>query len=77
MDKTDVRKETFAMPLCNPSYLPEPYQFINREFFLITSETDLDLLLEKVSAPLTVVEPLINFEFNRMRSISNLSLHSL
>jgi acetoacetate decarboxylase len=66
MNETQLRKEAFAMPFCSPSYPPGPYRFINREFFIITYETDLDLLRELVPFPLEVVEPHVNFEVIRM-----------
>lgn len=66
MNESDVRKRAFAMPLWSPCYPPGPYRFINREFLIITYETDIELLREVVPAPLEVVEPLVKFEFIRM-----------
>jgi acetoacetate decarboxylase len=66
MDESQVRKRAFTMPLCNPSYPPGPYRFINREYFIITYETELDLLRAVVPAPLEVVEPLVKFEVVHM-----------
>jgi acetoacetate decarboxylase len=66
MNKADVKKQAFAMPLFSPAYPRGPYRFINREFLTITYETDMDLLREVVPAPLEVVEPLVQFEFIRM-----------
>lgn len=66
MDESQIREKAFAMPFCSPSYPPGPYRFINREYFVITYETDLDLLREIVPAPLEVVEPLVKFEVIRM-----------
>jgi len=66
MNESEVRKKAFAMPLCRPSYPQGPYRFINREFLIITYETDLDLLRAVVPEPLEVTEPLVKFEFIRM-----------
>ncbi|MBX3709242.1 MAG: acetoacetate decarboxylase [Gammaproteobacteria bacterium] len=66
MDISAVKQQAFAMPLTSPSYPRGPYRFINREFFVITYETDLDKLREVVPAPLEVTEPLVKFEFIRM-----------
>ena len=62
----DVKKNAFAMPLCSPAYPRGPYRFINREFLVITYETDMDILKEVVPEPLEVTEPVVKFEFIRM-----------
>lgn len=54
------------MPLTCPAYPRGPYRFINREFFVITYETDLDALKAVVPEPLEVTEPIVKFEFIRM-----------
>ncbi len=54
------------MPLCSPTYPKGPYRFINREFFTITYETDMEKLREVVPEPLEVTEPIVKFEFIRM-----------
>ncbi|WP_367605718.1 acetoacetate decarboxylase [Legionella sp. W05-934-2] len=66
MKEQDVTQKAFAMPLHSPSYPQGPYRFINREYMIITYETDLDRLKEVVPAPLEVTEPLVKFEFIRM-----------
>ena len=66
MKAAEVKKKAFAMPLTSPAYPRGPYRFINREFFVITYETDLDCLRAVVPEPLEVTEPLVNFEFIRM-----------
>ncbi len=43
-----------------------PYRFINREFFVITYETDPQLLKEVLPPGLELLEPVIKFEFIRM-----------
>ncbi len=54
------------MPFCNPTYPPGPYRFVNREYLIITYETDLDKLKAIVPEPLEVTEPLVKYEFIRM-----------
>lgn len=66
MKKSDILKQAFAMPICSPSYPKGPYRFINREFFIITYETDVQALREVVPEPLEVTEPVVKFEFIRM-----------
>lgn len=65
MKIADVKKG-FAMPICSPAYPKGPYRFINREYFIITYETDLKILKEVVPEPLEVTEPIVRFEFMRM-----------
>lgn len=66
MKEAIVKEKAFAMPISSPAYPHGPYRFINREFLIITYETDLDLLREVVPEPLEVVDPLVKFEFIRM-----------
>lgn len=66
MNETEVKQKAFGMPLTNPSYPKGPYRFINREYLIITYETDMDILREIVPAPLEVAEPVVKFEFIRM-----------
>ena len=66
MDKDEIKKRAFTMPFCNPTYPPGPYRFINREFLIITYETDFDKLKAIVPEPLEVSEPLVKYEFIRM-----------
>lgn len=66
MNESFVKQHAFAMPFSSPSYPPGPYRFINREFFIITYETDMDMLRAVVPEPLEVVEPLVKFEVIRM-----------
>ena len=66
MKKSDIQKQAFAMPLTSPAYPRGPYRFINREFFVVSYETDMDKLRQVVPEPLEVTEPIVNFEFIRM-----------
>ena len=62
----EVVKNAFSMPITNPAYPKGPYTFINREFFIISYETDMDKLKAIVPEPLEVTEPIVKFEFIRM-----------
>lgn len=62
----EMKKTAFSMPLISPAYPKGPYRFINREFFTITYETDIDKLREVVPEPLEVTEPIVKFEVIRM-----------
>lgn len=66
MKEGDVREKAFAMPISSPAYPHGPYRFTNREYLIVTYETDIGLLREIVPEPLEVIEPLIKFEFIRM-----------
>jgi acetoacetate decarboxylase len=61
-----VKKQAFAMPLTSPSYPPIEFKFTNREFFIITYETDIEILRTVVPEPLEVYDPIVKFEFIRM-----------
>jgi len=56
----------FAMPAHSPSYPPGPYRFIDREFLIITYETDMEALRKQVPEPLEIPEALVKFEFIKM-----------
>lgn len=61
-----VVERAFAMPYANPAYPMGPYQFVNREFFIISYRTDPDRLRAVVPEPLEIPEPVVNYEFIRM-----------
>src|SRR5579864_3456699 len=54
------------MPVHNPSYPRPPFRFLNREYFIISYETDIDALRAVVPEPLRVASPLVHYEFIRM-----------
>lgn len=66
MKISEIRDNVFAMPITSPAYPRGPYRFINREFFIITYESKLEILREIVPEPLEVTEPIVKFEFIRM-----------
>lgn len=66
MKNEDIIENAFAMPFTQPAYPRGPYRFINREFLVVTYETDLEALKAVVPAPLKVLDPIVKFEFIRM-----------
>lgn len=59
-------QDSFAMPANSPSYPSGPYRFIDREFFIITYETDMNALRKQVPEPLEIPEAVVKFEFIKM-----------
>lgn len=76
MDRNEIEKNAFAMPFTQPAYPRGPYRFINREFLVIKYETDLDAVRKVVPEPLTVTDPIVNFEFIRMPDSSGFGDYS-
>lgn len=66
MNIGQIRENAWAMPVTSPSYPKGPYRFFNREFLVITYRTDPAKLRAVVPEPLTIEEPLVNYEFIRM-----------
>src|SRR5271169_406536 len=66
MHITSIRKDAFAMPVHNPAYPRPPYRFINREYFIISYETNIDELRAIVPEPLHPENDLVHYEFIRM-----------
>lgn len=66
MNEKEIQQNAFAMPFSSPAYSKGPYRFINREFFIVSYETELELLREIVPQPLEVTEPVVKFEVIRM-----------
>jgi acetoacetate decarboxylase len=64
--KADAVRQSYAMPLTNPSYPKGPYRFINREYIIITYRTDPAALAEVIPEPLQMASPHVKFEFIRM-----------
>ncbi|PIQ43571.1 MAG: acetoacetate decarboxylase [Gammaproteobacteria bacterium CG11_big_fil_rev_8_21_14_0_20_46_22] len=59
---------TFGMPIRRgiTTYPEGPYRFVNREYMIITYETDPDALKAVLPECLTFDEPIVKFEFIRM-----------
>ena len=66
MNIADVKSRAFAMPLTSPAFPPGPYRFVNREYLIVTYETDPDALRAMVPEPLQVSQPHVKYEFIRM-----------
>ncbi|HTO84563.1 MAG TPA: acetoacetate decarboxylase [Methylomirabilota bacterium] len=66
MHKEDVRKLA-SMPAAGPSYPAGPYRFIDREYMVITYETDREIVREQLPEPLEPLDkPLVFYEWIRM-----------
>jgi acetoacetate decarboxylase len=66
MDIDSIRKAAFAMPVHNPAYPRPPFCFRNREYFIISYETDPEALRAAVPEPLQPIDRLVHYEFIRM-----------
>jgi acetoacetate decarboxylase len=68
MNRQEVRRSAFAMPITSPAFPSGPYRFIDREFMTITYRTDPDTLRAVVPEPLEFdpCDPLVKYEFIRM-----------
>lgn len=56
-----------SMPAAGPSYPAGPYRFIDREFLVITYETDPELIRAALPEPLEPIEnPIVHYEWIRM-----------
>jgi acetoacetate decarboxylase len=66
MRKEDVLKLP-SMPAAGPSYPAGPYRFINREFLVITYETDPELIRAGLPEPLQPLDqPIVHYEWIKM-----------
>jgi acetoacetate decarboxylase len=66
MRKADVLKLA-SMPAAGPSYPAGPYRFVDREYMVITYETDPDVIREQLPEPLEPGErPVVHYEWIRM-----------
>jgi acetoacetate decarboxylase len=66
MKINEIKEQAFAMPLTSPSFPKSEFNFVNREFLIITYETDIEILRSVVPEPLQVASSRVNFEFIRM-----------
>ncbi len=66
MRKEDVLRLP-SMPAAGPSYPAGPYRFINREFLVITYETDPDLIRAGLPEPLEPIDQsIVHYEWIKM-----------
>jgi len=66
MNIDSIQGNAFAMPVHNPAYPRPPYRFINREYFIISYETDFDALRAVLPEPLHPEDDIVHYEFIRM-----------
>jgi len=66
MNEKEIIDQAFSMPIHSPSYPTGPYRFRNREYMIITYETDTEKLNAILPAPLELAEPVVKFEFINM-----------
>lgn len=56
-----------SMPLAGPSYPKGPYRFIDREYMVISYETDMEIIRAQLPEPLQPTDtPLVHYEWIRM-----------
>jgi acetoacetate decarboxylase len=67
MKEAEVRERAFAMPLTSPAFPRGPYRFCQREYLIIEYRTHFEKLKALVPEPLEVHEPIVKYEFIRIR----------
>ena len=66
MKRADVLRLP-SMPAAGPSYPAGPYRFIDREYMVITYETDPAEIADQLPEPLEpLAQPLVHYEWIRM-----------
>ncbi|MFA5957989.1 acetoacetate decarboxylase [Hyphomicrobium sp.] len=56
-----------SMPLAGPSYPAGPYRFVDREYMIISYETDPEIIREQLPEPLEPVDtPIVHYEWISM-----------
>jgi acetoacetate decarboxylase len=56
-----------SMPLAGPSYPAGPYRFVNREYMIISYDTDPQIIREQLPEPLEpLADPVVHYEWIRM-----------
>jgi acetoacetate decarboxylase len=66
ISKNQLLEQGFSLPFSNPTYCKGPYRFINREYLIITYETEMEALQEVVPEPLKIEKPYVKYEFIKM-----------
>jgi acetoacetate decarboxylase len=68
MKREDILRQA-SMPIAGPSYPRGPYRFIDREYFIVTYESDRHAIREAVPEPLVPDGAnTVLYEFIRMRA---------
>jgi len=66
MDAATIRNLP-SMPAAGPSYPAGPYRFINREYLILSYETDPDLIRHHLPEPIEPMErPIVHYEWIKM-----------
>ena len=56
-----------SMPAAGPSYPAGPYRFVDREYMVITYETDPEVIRHQLPEPLEpIAQPLVHYEWIKM-----------
>jgi acetoacetate decarboxylase len=76
MDIAWIRNHAFSMPVKNPAYPVPPYRFLNREYFIISYETDPEAVHAAVPEPLRPENNLVHYEFIRMPDSSGFGAYT-
>jgi acetoacetate decarboxylase len=71
MDINFISKSALSMAARNSAHHRPPFRFLNREYFIISYETDVDALRAVVPEPLKPESALVHYEFNRMPDSSD------
>lgn len=66
MNVNDILHNTYSMPLTSPAYPKGPYHFVNREYLIISYETERAALEAVVPEPLQIIDPIVRYEFIHM-----------
>jgi acetoacetate decarboxylase len=64
--KRDEILSAASMPAFSPSYPRGPYRFIDREYLVVSYESDPEIIRQAVPEPLVPVGTTVNFEVMRM-----------
>jgi acetoacetate decarboxylase len=65
--KADAVRALPSMPLAGPSYPAGPYRFVDREYMVITYESDPEMIRRQLPEPLEPIEqPLVCYEWIKM-----------
>lgn len=62
----EIKEKAFAMPFSHPTFGKGPFRFIDREYLIITYETEKEALEQIVPEPLKIEEPIVKYEFIKM-----------
>ena len=66
MNISQIKADSFAMPAHRPAYSRPPFRFSQREYLIISYESDADAIAALVPEPLRPLAALVHYEFIRM-----------